>query len=383
LKIVSWHPVLTDHQSYTLEALRQAAACDLKIFVADKEHSDRKTQGWTNPHALSMPTTLIPRKSWHSFVFQQLSQNRNAVHFFGSPFEQPRMIITLLMALFMGIKVYLISEPYSPISVGYQDDRHRWVDWIKGKLRPVVYRIYGIILCRRVAGVFAISPLAVTQYRRLGIPRKKIFPFGYFVPYSDADCSIIATSENHRGACFNLVFVGTLISRKGLDVLIRAVRNLLAEGAAISLDVYGSGDTSLYDFDSSSIRYLGAIPFGCAQAVIENYDLFVLPSRYDGWGVVVNEALMVGVPVVCSSAVGAAAMVKKWACGSVFESENVSELELSISAVATNPELLAGMRANAKRAAASLQPSVAGGYMAAAIASHSDDITYGCPWYEC
>ena len=35
-------------------------------------------------------------------------------------------------------------------------------------------------------------------------------------------------------------------------------------------------------------------------------DVFVLPSRYDGWGVVVNQALGAGLPIICSDMVGAA-----------------------------------------------------------------------------
>ena len=35
-------------------------------------------------------------------------------------------------------------------------------------------------------------------------------------------------------------------------------------------------------------------------------DIFVLPSRYDGWGVVVNQALGAGLPLICSSEVRAA-----------------------------------------------------------------------------
>jgi glycosyltransferase involved in cell wall biosynthesis len=43
-----------------------------------------------------------------------------------------------------------------------------------------------------------------------------------------------------------------------------------------------------------------------STSIFQSSDIFVLPSRYDGWGVVVNQALGAGLPIICSDAVGAA-----------------------------------------------------------------------------
>jgi len=112
-----------------------------------------------------------------------------------------------------------------------------------------------------------------------------------------------------------------------------------------------------------------------------------LPSRYDGWGVVVNEALMASVPVICSNQVGAGAVIEKWQCGATFKSENVSDLAGKLKGLLMQPELLSNMRLAAKKAGESLDPNIAGQYMsdiikrdyvAAVISTKSE-----CPWYEC
>jgi len=59
-------------------------------------------------------------------------------------------------------------------------------------------------------------------------------------------------------------------------------------------------------------------------------DLLILPSRFDGWGAVVNEALMHGVPVVCSSSCGSQDLLRESWRGGVFESEDVSGLRRQI-----------------------------------------------------
>lgn len=386
MKIVSWHPVLTDHQSYTLEALQQAGKCNLTVYVIKTEHPTRQAQGWVNLHASSLSPNLIPKTGWLKCIIRNLRTHKDAVHVFGSPFEQPRLIVALLLATVMGLKVFLISEPYSPISAGYLDDKRKHINWLKAMLRPTLYRFYGAMLRRRITGVFAISILAASQYRSIGIPKEKVFPFGYFVPHSEYPCPDVVSVSSSSRPGLRLIFIGTLISRKGLDVLIEAVKSLNKRGSSVSLDVYGHGDSSQFDFDQSIVRYCGIIPFGCSQAVIGNYDLLVLPSRYDGWGVVVNEALMAGIPVVCSNQVGAAAVVESWRCGVIFSSEDVSDLEDKLQELIVTPARLEKMSLAARSAGVSLDPEVAGRYMFDVISKGSITMPQtkpSCPWYEC
>ncbi|MDP3010249.1 MAG: glycosyltransferase [Methylococcales bacterium] len=375
MNIISWHPVLTDHQSYTLEALQHAAEATLTVYVAKMEDPARQAQGWVNVHSASLAPQLIPQTGWFTFIIQQLKTHKETVHFFGSPFEQPKLIITLLLAIAMGRRVFLISEPYSPVATGYQHDKHTFITRVKTILRPLLYAVYGAMLRRRIAGVFAISPLAVSQYQRIGIAKEKIFPFGYFVPRTNC-----LHSTPPIAATLKLIFIGTLIARKGLDILINAVSKVNANSVRVTLDVYGSGDAGQFDFDSSTIRYCGLLPFGQAQTVIADYDALVLPSRYDGWGVVVNEALMAGVPIICSDCVGAGAVLEKWQCGVIFASEDVADLASKLNILVSTPESLLKMRVAAQQAAAIFEPEVAGRYIFD-ILRQSVPATLSCPWY--
>jgi len=387
MNVVSWHPVLTDHQSYTLEALQQKGNCSLKVYVANTVHVERQAQGWVNQHNPSFSPELIPEKGWLKFAIRRLRENRKAVHLFGSPFEQTKLIVVLFLAVAMRLRVYLISEPYSPISVGYLSDKRQYINWLKAKFRPLLYGIYGLLLRHRIDGVFAISCRAIEQYQRIGINRKKIFPFGYFVPYHDPVEGVNLPTGSSGKTGLKIVFVGTLIATKGLDLLINAVSKLTKNGWSLSLDVYGPGDPGQYSFDHFSVRYCDSIPFGNSQAVISEYDVLVLPSRYDGWGVVVNEALMAGVPVICSDQVGAGAVIEKWQCGATFASEDVPDLVAKLENLLIHPELLNSMRLAAKKAGVSLEPRVPGRYMSDIIRLGSDMVgtqsSCKCPWYEC
>jgi glycosyltransferase involved in cell wall biosynthesis len=359
-RIVCWHPVLTEHQAHTLRALAAASGRAVTVIVGRSEDPTRKAQGWTAAATDGLSVRNLDGAP-PSEDLRLLQEHRNDIHVFGSPFDQPRQMRALFRATSMGLRVYLISEPYSPITAGYLHDRHRLRTWLKSRLRPWVYRCYGAWLKRRVEGVFAISPLAVAQYRRSGIAAERIFPFGYFVPRAPA--SDAPAAPRVPGTC-RAIFVGNLIATKGLHELSVAARKLRAEGVDLLVDAYGSGDPSAFDFDGVSIRHAGRIPFGQAQAAIAAYDFLVLPSRYDGWGVVINEAILAGVPVVCSDRVGAGAFVRQWGCGLIAASGSVDALADAMRRMCTEPALRRRMADACRSARDRLEPAVAGRYMA-------------------
>ena len=380
MKLVCWHPVLTDHQSHTLEALKNAGVSEMRIFVLKMDHADRHAQGWVNRHADGLRPSLLPQRGRFVYMLKKLLAHGDATHIFGRPFEQPILILALLMAVLLHRRVFLISEPYSPITAGYQNDGQPWLARFKSLLRPALYKLYGGLLRRRLAGIFAISPLAVAQYTAIGISPAKIFPFAYFIPRVVGEKRrFVKTGDPH----LRVIFIGTLIRRKGLDILIDAIEGLRRKGVPVSLDVYGPGDPDRFKFDDSGVRYRGKIPFGETQPVIADYDVLALPSRYDGWGVVVNEALMAGVPVICSDRVGAGAVIAKWQCGAIFSSEDTMDLAMQLQRFIDEPELLDRCGQAAIAAAGLLLPEVAGSYMFNVVSqSNFLSAANGCPWYD-
>jgi glycosyltransferase involved in cell wall biosynthesis len=383
-KFVVWQPVLTSHQAYTLQALGRAADATVTAFVADAQDDIRAAQGWTpvSASALKIDLIVIPKSGWFAYARRQLLSHRDAVHIFGSPFDRPKLMTVLALAALHRLRFYLISEPYSPIASGYLDDDSRLWSLLRSWLRPAIYRLYGLMLRRRVSGVFAISPLAISQYRAMGIAPDKIFPFGYFVSAAQQLPAAPAASE-HRGQTLQVICIASLIARKGLGSLIGAVKSLRGQQVRIQLEIFGPGNASDFEFDNEGVIYRGVIPFGHAQEYIARYDLLVLPSDYDGWGVVVNEALMAGVPVVCSDRVGAGAVAKKWGCGLVYPSADRSALGRTLLAITRDPAQLQQMRLAAAPAAGVLTPQIAGEYMLQAVLSaERPELRPACPWYD-
>jgi glycosyltransferase involved in cell wall biosynthesis len=380
-RIVAWHPVLTDHQAYTYHELSRLSGLPVVVQVASLEDETRRAQGWTDTRVTSIERQLIPARDFLSHALRYLIKNREQIHIFGSAFESLRMTLLLWVATLLRLNCYIISEPYSPIPYGYFNDKSAFAERLKVFFRPKLYRFYMLALRRGLKGIFTISSLAAQQYENAGMPSDRLFPFGYFVPSENV--TDFGATDHAENVQLRMVFIGSLIARKGLPTLINAVQKALSKGVSLQLDVYGPGDISTYDFGATSIRYMGCIPFGGAQQVLKAYNLLVLPSYYDGWGVVVNEALCAGVPVLCSDQVGARALVETFNAGQVFPSGDVEALAVILVGLANDPARLENMRLASIAAAKSIQPTSAAAYMLQVMLAESDvrsDIV--SPWYR-
>jgi glycosyltransferase involved in cell wall biosynthesis len=167
-----------------------------------------------------------------------------------------------------------------------------------------------------------------------------------------------------------------------LPVLIKAVELARKAGAGVTADVYGPGDSSVYA-PVQGITLRGNIEFGKVQQVVGDYDLLVLPSLHDGWGVVVNEALLQGVPVLLSDAVGARTLVEVSGAGGVFASGCDDQLALLLIELAKTPGKIEALRIAAQRFKTELLPETAANYLYECLlyAGGESSIRPRSPWY--
>lgn len=361
MKIVSWQNVLTDHQAHTFRELQNLVDRTIDIIVGVDELGERVKQGWDRPNKVGLSVRCLPAVGWLREGRRLLIANQTAVHIFVGLWADRRFLVLILYAVLRGMKVGLITEPYSESAHGLLSDEVWWKSRMKLLMRPLLYRIAGAVLGKRVKPFFAVSQKAREQFLQLGFDDSNIFNFGYFVPRLTS----IRCSEAKPGPDgLNIVFVGALISRKGIHDAIDAVALCAGRGIDVYLDLYGPGDIRFWTEKlNERIRYRGKIPFGKTQSVIVDYDLLLLPSRYDGWGVVVNEALLQGVPAVVSDSVGAADIVSNSGAGAVFETGNIHELARLLESIVQNPGKLSAWRKKAEVFGDKLLPEVAAQYM--------------------
>jgi glycosyltransferase involved in cell wall biosynthesis len=128
------------------------------------------------------------------------------------------------------------------------------------------------------------------------------------------------------------VFVGRLLEQKGIDTLIEAFGLVQKESPRAALVIVGDGPERVM-VDLAAAKYPGRIWVvgreGSAGVIswLRAGDVFVLPSRDEHWGLVVNEAMTCGLPVIVSDACGCVDdLVAVGRNGSIFPVDNAAKL---------------------------------------------------------
>jgi len=191
----------------------------------------------------------------------------------------------------------------------------------------------------RATGIAAVGTWAESDYRaRFPEPRCFCLPY-----YCELDGFL--TQPRHTAASeVVFLFCGQMIARKGVDLLLEALSSLpagrlLLVGREAELPRLLA---SLPDNVRARIEYAGFKSPDALPTVFARADFFVLPSRYDGWGVVVNQAIAAGLPVICSDQVGAGYdLVEPDVNGTRFRSGDVSSLLSAMQRFVTSPDLIA------------------------------------------
>ncbi|HMN79429.1 MAG TPA: glycosyltransferase [Burkholderiaceae bacterium] len=380
--LVSWHLVLTEHQSETQRALQSLCSTRMPVRILARELAHRTAQGWSKDLPADLDLKEVSGFGWPAMAWRTLRAYRDRCHIFHAPFGSWRSVVILCMARMLSVRIYIVSEPYSESAAGLLFTEGQLSGSMRKLLRPWLYGLYGALFGGVTRGMFAISPLAVRQFGQAGFLRSSIFPFGYFVsgpPMSRADPTVRSPRSDGVVRC---AFVGNLLRIKGIAELCRAVSRVNANGVRLELHVYGSGPQAA-EVRGPGIELHGRFPFGTAVSVLRQYQLLVLPSLYDGWGVVVNEAVLAGVPVVCSEAVGAAGMIRRWRCGKVFAADGGEGLFRVLHEICEDPRVLGDWAANCGELARIIRPEYAARYMLECVAFAEGNRAEppACKWY--
>lgn len=130
------------------------------------------------------------------------------------------------------------------------------------------------------------------------------------------------------------LYVGRLIDVKGLNLLVDVFNQ---NGKPLTIVGVGNKEMELKAKAKSNISFTGFVDNKKLGEIYQAHNVFILPSKYEPWGLVVEEAIYWGLPVIVSDKVGSSIdMVKNLNTGCVFKSGEMEGLALAIEDMERN-----------------------------------------------
>lgn len=226
-------------------------------------------------------------------------------HFFELARIRPDAIISIEMGLRTIIALTFGTLTKTPVWVWWGGTLHteRRIGVARRLIRALVVR-----WARRWISYGATSTEYLTS---IGVPRRRILQIQNCVD----EALFSASSDPVPRVSDHPVFlhVGRLIGLKGIDRLLDAAALLQAEGRHFALMLVGDGperealEERAKRLGLEDVHFIAAHPPERMPEIYRSADYLVFPTLGDVWGLVVNEALWSGIPVLCSIHAGCAA----------------------------------------------------------------------------
>lgn len=128
------------------------------------------------------------------------------------------------------------------------------------------------------------------------------------------------------------ICVAGLIPVKNIEQIVRVFNEM----PNLELTIVGKGplEEKLKKASNNNIKYIGAIKNELLSEYYKKNDVFILPSKIEPWGLVVEEALYNGLPVILSNRVGSAKEVMKHNIhGLIYDSNSDYDLKIKIEKI--------------------------------------------------
>lgn len=244
---------------------------------------------------------------------------------------------TLLALLFKPIGRWQVIIAYEGSSPG--------VDFLNSPIRLEIRK-----LMVKVADFYISNSQGGKNYliNSLKANPEKVFAHPYEVPSSKSliqHQSTVEIKEKDNKPVF--LFVGRIIPRKGLQLLLEACILLKQQGFNnYSLWIVGDGEqrSQLEAFCEQNqlqdnIRWQGKVDYHEINSYFQAADVFILPTLEDTWGVVTLEVMLFGKAVLCSAGAGSSELIVNGKNGYIFEPDRPQELATLMQKFIVEPEL--------------------------------------------
>lgn len=344
---------------------------DLEIFVSTRMESNRPWEFQGEGLPVHVQRTLTLSRTWrHPAGFREAQ----SLHF---PLDtlallhrhRPDVIVTTEFG-FRTVQAVIHRRLHARTAVVAWAPISELTEQSRGRFREGLRRW----LLRRVDAVVVTSESGARYIRRRGFPDHAIFQ----VPHT-TDGGAFAGSANapgERRAPRRLLYVGQLIERKAVAEFLSALSGWAETDRGEVIEFWIVGDGPLRAALESQrvpaslrVKFFGSVSYADLPSYYARAGMLVFPTLADEWGLVVNEAMAAGVPVLGSrNSQAVEAMVEDGETGWTFSPDQPEEIASALDRAFSTPlDRLGVMRDRCRARARAFTPEAAAGRMLEAI----------------
>lgn len=354
MKFIFWQNIISIHQSAFLKAL--ADKHDVTLVAEQDLDQQRRKESWNIPDMGKSKVILSPSDR----QIDEMIGDDSAYHIFSGIDAYPMVYKAFRLAVKRKCRIAVLAEPYN------------WTG-LKGKLRRLKYMMLFARYGRFIKHFFTTGNHGMRCYHKAGFPMRKLHQWGYFTEQTTELSPVVNKSPK-------IIFVGKIDKRKNILSLVSVLNEVPELYEAVYIIGTGVlvGELKASIDENPKIHYLGSLPNDEVNRFVGLSDILVLPSLFDGWGAVVNEALAQGTRVLCSDMCGAEILLDGEKRGGVFNL-NGNSLKQELTRWLSKGPLSLSERAEIKTwAASSISGNSAAKYFERVIGGEA----IGAPWIK-
>ncbi len=232
-----------------------------------------------------------------------------------------------------------------------QKERELWPEWeatipgINDSEEKLINKDNELALadCVFAASTFTANTLKVYPKE---LKHVKVIPFGF--PEINSDKIFQKFKPNKK---LKLLFVGGLSQRKGIANLFTAVNSLKNH---VELTVVGrklNEDCAILNKELKNHNYIANLPFPEVLKLMGEHDVFVFPSLFEGFGMVITEAMSQGLPVITTINTAGGDLIEHGKNGWLVTPGSTDELTILLQNLIEKPEQITSVAKEALKTA--------------------------------
>ncbi|WP_155864512.1 glycosyltransferase family 4 protein [Deinococcus ficus] len=331
-RIVLWQPVHSPHQFALINALsRHEGQYDVVLVVSREVGEMRAGLNWGTEKYEHVQVHQAPSPAEIDLLVKH--HPTESVHIFSGLEADAIGKAALNACIRHGAKVAIMAE--SPTHQG---------PTLKGLATRVKYARLAVRYRRFISHLFTIGAATPRFYESVGFKGVRMVPFGYYIDHPRR------TPAPREGNTVRLLFVGRASPAKGGELLLNALAQVSGDWH-LTLVTQGP-ERPTWETQVSRLGLSDRVQFTDFEANeqvqqrMANSDLLILPNTgKEGWGAVVNEALLQGTPVLCTTWTGAQDLVRAAPGGGKVVKPQLEDLKLGLQAFVDQGPRTSEMRA--------------------------------------